>query len=313
MLKGGLVLGQMAALLVSTALFACTQEAAENEETVSSESEAIIGGSPATSAKFGAVGALVFYIPEFGVADVFCSATLVGPKAVVTARHCTPQIQAAFDGGFVPAVAFGPDAFNPTQVVPITDYVNAPNTPGNGLLMDGGRDVAVAHLASKPTGVVPAKLGAFSECDVGKKFEIAGYGVYNSDHFYGAKHAGKATARALKGKWYPLLFNNNYKAYLNWYFTDSSDTTPTQAEADDWWKSFKLETNYELLAGGLKNEAVACNVDSGGPLLSGSTANNLTVHGVAFAVENTRSTACGLGGGYLVFNDKMLKFVKGAI
>ena len=173
--------------------------------------------------------------------------------------------------------------------------------------------MAVARLASAPAGVVPAKLGLFEDKMVGTAFDIAGYGVSNPAYFYGQKFVGKATARALNGNWYPLLFNNKFEAFRSWYFTDSPSSQHTEAEAKSWWKDTKLENKYELLAGGLKGEAVACNGDSGGPLLCGTTAAALTTYGVSFAVENTISSACGLGGGYLVFNAKMLTWVKVAI
>ena len=306
---------RVAALLAPAALSACAQSFGEEQPQLGESTQAIIGGSPATSATYAAVGALVYYHPEAGVLDSFCSATLVAKKAIVTARHCTPNIDLAIESGLVPAFAIGADAFNPEQVIPITDYVNAPAAPGNekGLLQDGGRDVAVAHLASAPVGVKPAKLGSFEDKMVGTKFDIAGFGVNNAEYFYGQRFVGKATARALNGKWYQLLFNDKYEKFRSWYFTDSPSALPSEAEAKDWWKSYKLENKYELLAGGLPGESVACYGDSGGPLLRGTSASNLTTYGVSFAVEGTISSACALGGGYLVFNRKMLDFVNGAL
>jgi hypothetical protein len=304
------------ALLTTAALSACAQLPGEEQsQPLGEANQAIIGGTAVTSSAYAAVGALVYYYPEVGVLDVFCSGTLVAPKAITTARHCTPNIDLANEAGLVPAFAIGPDAFNPTAVIPITDYVNAPPAPGNekGLLLDGGRDVAVAHLASTPAGVAPAKLGLWEDKMVGTKFDIVGFGVNNAQFFYGQQFIGKATARAINGAWYPLLFNNNQEAFRTWYFNDSPSAQRTEAEAKAWWKNFKLENKFELLAGGLPGEAVACHGDSGGPLLRGAPGPALTTYGVSFAVEGTISSACGLGGGYLVFNKKMLDFVKGAI
>jgi hypothetical protein len=304
------------ALLTSAVLSACAQVPGEEQaQPLGETNQAIIGGTAVTSSAYAAVGALVYYYPEIGVVDVFCSGTLVAPKAITTARHCTPSIDLANENGLVPAFAIGPDAFNPIAVIPITDYVNAPAAPGNekGLLQDGGRDVAVAHLASTPAGVTPAKLGLWEDKMVGTKFDIVGFGVNNAQFFYGQQFIGKATARAQNGAWYPLLFNNNQEAFRSWYFNDSPSSQRTDAEAKAWWKNFKLENKFELLAGGLPGEAVACYGDSGGPLLRGTTAPTLTTYGVSFAVEGTISSACGLGGGYLVFNKKMHDFVKGAI
>jgi V8-like Glu-specific endopeptidase len=305
-----------AALLTMAVSSACSQSA-DNDHTqdIGTSSQEIISGTAATGAAYAAVGALVYYYPEMGVVDVFCSGTLVGPKAITTARHCTPSIDLANESGLVPAFAIGPDAFNPTAVIPITGYVNAPPAPApeKGLMQDGGRDVAVAYLASAPAGVTPAKLGAFEEKMVGTAFNIVGYGVSNPEHFYGQKFSGKATARATSGKWYPLLFNGKEAAFRTWYFNDSASAQRTEAEAKAWWANFKLESKYELLAGGLRGESVACHGDSGGPLLRGTTAPTLTTYGVSFAVEGTISSGCGLGGGYLVFNSTMLSFVKGAV
>jgi hypothetical protein len=307
---------RVAVSLAPAALFACAGSVEEElTEPLGESNQAIISGAPATGTAHAAVGALVYYHPDAGVLDVFCSGTLVAPKAITTARHCTPNIDLAVESGMVPAFAIGPDAFNPVALVPITDYVNAPAAPGKatGLLQDGGRDVAVAHLESAPAGVKPARLGLFEDKMVGTKFDIAGFGVSNPEYFYGQKFIGKATARAFNGRWYELLFNGKYEAFRNWYFTDSPGAQLSEAEAKAWWKDYKLENKYELLAGGLPGESVACHGDSGGPLLRGTTASNLTTYGVSFAVEGTISSACGLGGGYLVFNKKMLEFVQGAL
>jgi hypothetical protein len=306
----------VAALFVCAALSACAQAPGEDQsQPVGESSQAIINGAPATSAAYSAVGALVYYYPEAGVLDVFCSGTLVAPKAITTARHCTPSIDLALESGLIPAFAIGPDAFNPVAIIPITNYVNAPAAPGNekGLLMDGGRDVAVAHLESAPVGVTPARLGLFEDKMVGTAFDIAGYGVNNPQFFYGQRFVGKATARSYNGKWYQLLFDGKESAFRSWYFSDSPSAQRTEAEAKSWWKDYKLENKYELLAGGLPGESVACYGDSGGPLLRGTSASTLTTYGVSFAVEGTISSACGLGGGYLVFNRKMLDFVQGAL
>lgn len=303
------------ALLLPAALGACAApDSRTTEPTLGSASQAIIGGTPADET-YAAVGALVYYFPDVGVLDTFCSGTLVAPRAIVTARHCTRSIDLALESGLTPAFALGPDAFNPTQVVTITDYVVAPAGPGpeNGLLLDGGRDVAVAHLEAAPVDVTPVRLGKFQNDMLGTEFQIAGYGRFTNDGFYGQRSVGTATARAIKGRWYPLLFDGDYQAYLDWYFTDSSAALPSEEEAREWWKIYRLENNYELLAGGLPGEAVGCFGDSGGPLLLGTSCDSLTTYGVSFAVEGTISTQCGLGAGYLVFNRKMREFVEGAL
>ena len=296
-------------LALATATFACSLETQPSSEPVANSESEIIGGTATNDPKYQAVGAIYVEAPEFEISDVICSATLVGPQTIVTARHCMPTVELFLELGGTAYMAFGEFAFGADQLVAITDYVTAPPAPhGRGLLGDGGRDIAVAHLASVPVGIKPAKLGRYTGCMLDDQFQIVGYG-FNEDFFYGNKFAGTATARAHAGRWYRLIFDQNKAAFLDWYFTDAN-TNPTAEEAELWWDGFKLEPGYELLAGGLDGEAVACFGDSGGPLLKGTNAHNMTTYGVSFAVEGSLSTICAKGGGYAVFNRENLDFVK---
>jgi hypothetical protein len=291
-------------------MLGCSAAPESLTESIDTEEESILDGTPTNSPTYGAVAALVVDIPEFEYYDVICSATLVAPTAAVTARHCTPWIDIALELGGTPYLAFGPSGWAPDQLVPITSYVAAPASPTHpGLLLDGGRDVAVAHLANAPTGIVPAKLGRFNKNMLGDEFQIAGFGISDTSGYYGDKFLGAGTIRALSGQWYSLLFNGDKQAYLDWYFTDAA-TVPTPEEAEEWWNIYNLEPNYEVLAFGLPGESTSCFGDSGGPLLQGKKAKNLTTYGVSFATENVFSTICGLGNGYAVFNQEMLDWVE---
>jgi hypothetical protein len=294
---------------------ACGSAPESSHEPTARTEAPIFYGTPATDSKYDAVGALVVEIelePGFIYYDFICSATLIGPQTMLTARHCTDWIDVAAELGGTAFMVFGQDAFAPDQYVPITSYVNAPpskNFPG--LLLDGGRDAAVAYLESVPEGIVPAKLGHFQEEQIGSEFEIAGFGYVESLET-GKKFVGPATARAQSGRWYSLLFNGDKQAYLDWYFTDAA-TVPTIEEAEVWWDIYRLEPHYEVLAGGLPGESHSCYGDSGGPIFKGTNANDLTVYGVSFAGEASLSTLCTGGGGYLVLNKHMLRWVQGLL
>jgi hypothetical protein len=297
-------------VLVSFAFLGCSSAPGDFSESIATSDEAILDGAPTDSPTYGAVAALVVDIPEFQYFDVVCSATLVAPTAAVTARHCTPWIDIALELGGTPYLAFGPSAWAAEQLVPITSYVSAPASPTHpGLLLDGGRDIAVAYLGSTPVGIVPAKLGRFKSHMLGDEFQIAGFGISDFSGTYGEKFLGSGTIRALSGRWYSLLFDGDKQAYLDWYFTDAV-TVPTPEEAEEWWNIYDLEPNYEVLAMGLPGQSTSCFGDSGGPLLRGKKAENLTTYGVSFATESTFSTICGLGNGYAVFNKEMLDWVE---
>ena len=306
-----LTLGAVLIAAIGGAL-GCSQVQTSDGAPSAQADQAILDGTAATDAKYNAIGALMY--ETAGGLNQACSGTLVAKKAVVTARHCMKYIDQAKAAGKPIYFGFGADMLAPDQLIPIKSYVAAPPSKnGQGLLQDGGRDVAVVYLKSAPAHIQPAKLGEFDADMLGKKFQIAGFGI--SDFFgdYGQRFVGSGTARALKGYWYPLLFNSDKQAFLDWYWTDSADAEPSDAQAETWWTTYMLETGYELLAAGLPGESTACYGDSGGPLFLEKKSGDLKVYGVSFAVEATYSSICGLGNGFLIFNDKMLDFVQTAI
>lgn len=296
----------MLAVTLGTSLSGCAGEAGDTSEPTSDATQPILGGTLAEGGKYLAVGALVEALvdPYYGtlVFNKFCTATLVAPNAVVTSRHCTPHIDAPTYPELSVFFAVGDNAYVADQYIPVTGYEAAPPSPTGGLLNDGGRDVAVAYLASEPEGVVPAKLGWFTKHMLGQKFELVGYGI-NDDLNDGARYAGVARARQMHGLWYPALFNHNPWQYWNWYWTDAN-TEPTWQEGREWWRSYRLESGFELLIGGREGEALGCYGDSGGPMLRGNTAESLTVYGVGFAAEASKSRICDKGSAYLVFHKR---------
>jgi hypothetical protein len=315
--------------LGATALSACAVDSGPTAEgtataSVASREQAIFGGEPAVDPKYAAVGALALrfefeYEGEtFIFFDSFCTGTLVADTAVLTARHCTEGAANYVADGYEVYFVFGPYSWEPEQAVPVTGWTQAPPSPTHpGLLLDGGRDVAVAYLAEAPVGITPAKVGVFKEKQAEDQFEIIGYGYtdyYVEEYgFYdvGTKMAGLATGRSLGGPWYSLLFDGDYDAYLEWYFTDAQTGAPSEEEALDWWNIYNLEPKYELLAGSPET-AFGCFGDSGGPL-GVYKKDKLTVYGVSFATESSISTICTGGGAYLVLNQEMHSWVKQAI
>lgn len=304
----------------------------QNDDDAASKGQAVFGGEPAVDDYYDAVGAIgIRYeieIPDqepFVYYDPLCSATLVGEKAILTARHCTTALPNLIAAGQKPYFLTGDNVWQPEIAVPIVSWTEAPASPSHpGLLYDGGRDMAVAYLESCVHGVRPAEVEEFERNSLGKQFEIAGFGyndyLLEEYGFYdiGTKLKGTVTARALSGRWYELLFQGDYDSYLSWYLSDAVTSSPSEEEGAAWWDAFTLEPGYELLAGGLPGESLGCFGDSGGPLIrkakgKGRGRGNLTVVGVSFAVEASQATICTRGGGYVVMNRTMKRFVESAL
>ena len=325
------VMRVLSVCLGATALLGCAVESGPtaegaNTERFTSRKQAIFGGEPSDDSAYRAVGALALKYeiefepgePPFIIYESFCTGTLIDDTAVLTARHCTEAAAEYVAGGWEVYFTIGSFSWEPEQAVRVVDWQQAPASETHpGLLLNGGRDVAVAYLEQAPVDIEPAKLGLFKKKQVDDEFEIIGFGYtdyYLEDYgFYdvGSKLHGKATGRSLGGPWYSLLFDGDYDAYLEWYFADAVTDARSEEQALEWWNIYNLEPGYELLAGS-PSESFGCFGDSGGPLAI-SKNNKLTVYGVSFATESSMSNVCTGGGAYLVLNQKMLTFVKKAI
>lgn len=151
-----------------------------------SAAKPLIGGTPTGTSSATNVGA--FGVIRNGVFSEICSGTLIAPRAVVTAGHCTVYFASLEQAGYHVVFTLDP---SPTAASTVTDatafythpgYVDTLN--GNskcGLFGQCTTDVGIVELASAPAGPTPATVAPLGYVDTlnlkTQLFNIVGYGV----------------------------------------------------------------------------------------------------------------------------------------
>jgi secreted trypsin-like serine protease len=185
-----------------------------------------VAASPAAAITWGEpdpghenVGAIATYHPEDGGA-LWCSGTLVHPRVVLTAGHCTVDLEdweitrvwVNFD-----LVAYNIDGLRPVeQVITHPDYEWGPTS--------NPRDVGVLVLAEPATDLEPATLpsegllddllaaGELRQGHIGAKFTLVGYGNTLSwppptNTFSAIRHSAVSEYQALLQSWLRMSQN----------------------------------------------------------------------------------------------------------
>ncbi len=279
---------------------------------VTEESD-IIGGVDASSAKLDAIGTLGTH-GWSGEYEFFCTATLIGPKAVLTAKHC-----ATSGPGEEPKIAresvffaVGADSHKPKQVIKAVDVILSPIDEGG--MVKFGSDVAVYILEKEVEGVTPMPyLGQHIDASqVGQILTAVGYGVQDRERTSGTRKAGAVTLQAVDGQPIKKLFptKEEFLAHM------------TKHEGESWMKSAteRLDTFYELTLlpgheaylGMGKDDAQPCSGDSGGPLVQ-KIDGKLTVVAVVSGSFKGRSYPCStVGEAYATLGEKVQPMLKSA-
>ncbi len=197
----------------------------------------------------------------------FCTGTLVGPTAVMTAEHCLTDLEYYYNAevGF----AVGPDAYHPTAVYPIVDWDWESAVPGDyyNLLGDLGSDVGVAHLGKPATGVTPMAIGTLTAADVGKRFTALGYGIQNNYEDHGTRKAGSVTLRGTGGNYADYAFGG-LEGFLRVAPTMPAFTGLPEYYLVELYDRLNLIPDYQAFFGGKCGDAQPCYGDSGGPIIS---------------------------------------------
>jgi hypothetical protein len=320
-------------LLLIALLTACSSKSPV--DTPSAENN-VIGGFDAASASLNAIGTVGFN--QNGQFGFFCTATLIGPRTVITAKHCaldfspqSPPDAGGEDPDAAPAPApntaprrfmdegqvvfgIGPNASQPIRTIAVTDVVVSPIDTGGFVGL--GSDVSVYTLAEDVTDITPMKFasGPPDPSLVGQTLTIVGYGFQDEKKtLIGTRRAGSVTIRAVTGKALAAIFKTPQD------FFDAVAQLDGQPFVDANKADFQqlydtpLIDQYELYAGAAPNNAQACNGDSGGPLLQKLPDGSRQVIAVSSGVVSTTRLPCTMGSAHATFGPKVQDMIAGAM
>jgi hypothetical protein len=310
--------------LVAAAIFLVGTGCADDpiEEPAQSQRE-IIGGFKATGKSLNGIGTVGFKAPD-GSYDYFCSASLIGPKLVLTAKHCAIFLGGPLNGMKLVNLervyfGVGPDARAPIKTVEAIAADLSPLDLGGSLNL--GSDVAIYHLAEPIDDVtlLPLADAAFTPADFGKRYMAIGYGSADViQDLFGVgprqRRAGYLTLRALSGQpghavW--PTFEDMVEA-----FRAREGELPEGALAvlRQIYDARFLE-GYEAWVGldsgtpgaGGTSDAQACHGDSGGPLVG--LGADKGIYGVVSGGYFSRQLTCDHGTFYATLGPKVREMI----
>jgi hypothetical protein len=194
-----------AALLSAVLTSACGVSADGDRIDVVSLEQSLLDARAATTPRWDAVGApYAPELPELGS----CTGTLVGPAAVLTAKHCVLLGASMPEARFV--FAIGPDAFSPKAMYPISgwDWETGVEPVTESTYGQFGSDVGIVRLGAEVARVLPLEIGRLHRADRGRRFAIVGYGVSSDAGDTGRRRVGRMTFRGIGGNYADYAFGS---------------------------------------------------------------------------------------------------------
>jgi len=296
-----------------TGILGCSDQDAGIEMLV--ETADVIGGHSATSTALDHTGALVLQY-EDGEIYPFCTATLIGPETIVSAKHCTEIATWGYDVYF----AVGPDAYLPDELVQVVSYDMAPVDDGGFVGM--GQDVGVLYLDHTPeSGITPVLPRPSSELSVGDRMVSLGYGVFATEYIYdGQRRIGRETVAAVEGPTFEGMFGD-FESFVEWWLTgettdadilDGIDDDDLLSELTDIYESEVLLDGDEAVTGEAAGDTQSCYGDSGSPLMKYTAGIGWQTYGVVSGGVDSVRSVCDYGTVFATFGPEVYAFLEAA-
>ncbi len=274
-------------LLGAALLVGCSSSEPDGVQT--GDDDEIIGGVEASGAQLNAIGSMGRRDSWTNELSYFCTATLVAPTVVLSAKHCA---QSGPDG-----IVFmvGPDSKKPIQTVPVKEIVHAPD--GEGGFVELGQDVALFLLSEPVKDVKPLRYinGHIPEGRVGSKLTAVGYGVRDRERNSGQRRAGALTVHAVSGKPIAKHWPDREDFYRFFVANDGQSYVDSNKPKLDKFYDLELKADSEAYLGLGDGDAQPCSGDSGGPLIGRLNGENV-VFAVVSGSFKTRTYPCSVVG-----------------
>lgn len=313
------LIGSLAAL----ALVACEGGATFTEQQQrENEAQELMRGFDAPGKALNAIGTVGMKGKD-GKFEFFCTATLIAPDKVLTAKHCAIVLDGPLTGmklvNLVPVFfAIGPDSKNPIRLV---EAIAADLSPVNeGGFVGLGNDVALYHLSEKITDVEPMAVTSASLAagDLGRAYASIGYGsADNYEDLTGrlaaTRKAGRTTLRALEGKAFELMLGS-LDAFLNQmigiYGQETVDIYKDIIVG--WYNNTVILKDYEVWTGNTSGDSQTCHGDSGGPLVGRQNGKPI-IYGVVSGGWFSSQLTCDYGTYYAAIGPRTQEMIAAAM
>ena len=282
-----------------------------------------IGGVEALGSSLNAIGTVGMMVD--GHYRFFCSASLIGPTTVLTAKHCALDLGTGMKlVNLVPIYfAVGPDANNPTRTV---EAVAADVSPvESGGFVGLGNDVAIYHLREPVTDVTPLKVANFAlqEEDVGKKLLGVGYGSKDAyedltGQLQAHRRMGTKTLQARSGKAFELMLGS-FEGFLDSLASiyGREAVEQVRSELQKMYDDTTILVDYEVWAGHVSGDSQTCHGDSGGPLIAKVANESGQVEKMIFGVVSggwfSRDLPCDYGTYYATFGSRTQALIESTL
>jgi hypothetical protein len=315
-----------AALAIATLMSGCRSDPPAD---IDENQNQLIAGFRADGKSLDAVGTVG--VRGFdGSYQFFCSATLIAPQVVLTAKHCAILFSGFFKGIKIVNTepvffAVGPDANRPAKIV---EAIAADTSPVDlGGIVGLGNDVAVYHLKEPVTGVTPLPVStvSFTPADIGTRYMGVGFGSKDllEDAFgflTAQRRAGYMTLRALGGQPWHTIFPT-FQDFVNEFRFLFGDELVQflLPQIREFYDSTILGGGYEAWVGLSSNQrasdgtadAQSCHGDSGGPLLTRGAYRSIV--GVVSGGFFSRQLPCDHGTFYATMGAKTHEMLAAAL